>query len=207
MDGNRARLLFTLLRVHTLAGRATKVPVDGGGEPADCAADPGPPDVEFNFPLVFMCVLYIWAQAGPCPTMQALFCPQQGGDSGGACFGVLPCASAFFRVLLRASAASSALPEARPPAAQQICRAGSVLRRLVFESLSSGPSLEPTRAPRGMRTQTRRPLVARLTPETREPGEGQMAGAGRGLVGGLVPVRRRLRTGTIGGEGGVSRRR
>lgn len=51
------------------------------------------------------------------------------------------------------------------------------------------------------------PLMAHLTPETLEPGEGQMVDAGRGLVCELVPVHRRLRTANINRECGVSRRR
>lgn len=51
------------------------------------------------------------------------------------------------------------------------------------------------------------PLMAHLTPETREPGEGQMVDAGRGLVCGLAPVRGRLRTSNINRECGASRRR
>lgn len=50
------------------------------------------------------------------------------------------------------------------------------------------------------------PLMAHLTPETLEPGEGQMVDAGRGLVCELVPVPRRFRTGNIDRECGVSRR-
>lgn len=132
--------------------------------------------------------------------------------------------SVCFGVLRRASAASSAVTS---PGAK-LCPKHVHLQRsksAVLAVWSNGLCLNPSpkwshpwlrlllavpqthTSAQGDAYPNMRPLMAHLTPETLEPGEGQMAAAGRGLLGELVPVRRRMRTGSIAGEGGVSRRR